>query len=321
LSGDACVSQEVLEMQITILSALAEDMTFFHKDLEAILANTSVHLEQKEGLIIHQQALIERIIKNAEVLELSETEYLTLPAYGDFAEELLSKAILLVIDYSKQAIAMVYRLSDVVERLDILGRLVTDVNTVNRKTKMLALNATIEAAHAGNAGVSFQHVAAEVRDLSDTIAVLSQNMQTEIEHVATGVLDTHKMLVQCAAIDTQPMIESGAKLEKLITALLTQQERLAVAKQEAVVLGNQQRGDILVAPLVKNLHTMQKVIALIKLSQTAFTEKLNNPNHVKNLKEDFLAGVHDIVSSLETDMTLLPRLRKSFQQYSTAEAL
>lgn len=304
-------------MQTSILSALEEDMGYFKKNIAHVLDNAAKHIQQKDSVIIQQQELLDRVIKNAEILELSATEHLTLPEYGDFAEGMMNKAIFLVIDYSKQAISMVYRLSEVVERLDMLERLVADISTVNRKTKMLALNATIEAVHAGDAGISFQHVAAEVRDLSETIAKLSHNMQEEIAHVTAGILETHKMLVHCAAMDMQPMVESGEELERLITALLTQQEKFAIAKQDGLKLAQQQYTVQPSIPFVKNLHSMQQVIALIQQSQVELRDKFNDSQRTENLKENFLAGVQNIISSLETDMTMLPKLHQSFQHYSS----
>jgi methyl-accepting chemotaxis protein len=165
------------------------------------------------------------------------------------------------------------------------------------------LNATLEAAHAGQEGRAFHHVAAEVRDLSGSIAALSQNMQTEIHHVTEGVLETHKMLVQCAAMDMQPMAEASEKLEHLITALLTQQERFAAAKQEIQALQAPQGELPAVLPLVKKIKEFQSIMGKIQQQQGGVLEKLNTSISVEEIQMFFTTQVDEIRAFLPTDMS------------------
>jgi methyl-accepting chemotaxis protein len=290
----AALVQEIFVVQSQLLAGLQQDLRLFKDEIESYLTTITVPLAQQEKTVQEQQQILQKVIRNAEVLELGNAENLSLSEYGDFVESILNNAILLTIGYSKQAISMVYRLSDVVERLNTLGRLVIDISTVNRKTKMLAFNATLEAAHAGLEGRAFHHVAAEVRDLSSSIATLSQNMQTEIHHVTEGVLETHKMLVQCAAMDMQPMAEASEKLEHLITALLTQQERFAAAKQELQQLQAPQGELPAVLPLVKKIQTFQCIMEKIQRQQGDVLEKLNNSMSIEDIQMFFTTQVDEI---------------------------
>lgn len=295
--------QEIFSEQSRVLDTLLHDLTLFKNDIENFLATATAPLIQREEIVQEQQLLLQKVIKNAEVLELANTENLSLSEYGDFVESILNDAIFLTIGYSKQAISMVYRLSDVVERLDTLGKLVVDISTVNRKTKMLALNATLEAAHAGHEGRAFHHVAAEVRDLSGSIAVLSQNMQTEIHHVTQGVLETHKMLVQCAAMDMQPMAVASEKLEHLITALLTQQERFAAAKQEIYALQPPQAELPAVLPLIKRIQEFQSIVQKIQQQQGSVLEKLNTSTPVEEIQMFSVKQADETPAFSSTDMS------------------
>ncbi len=297
----AVLVQEIFVVQSQMFAGLQQHLRLFKEEIESYLTTITVPLAQQEKTVQEQQQILQKVIRNAEVLELGNAENLSLSEYGDFVESILNNAILLTIAYSKQAISMVYRLSDVVERLGTLGQLVVNISTVNRKTKMLALNATLEAAHAGQEGRAFHHVAAEVRDLSESISKLSHNMQTEIHHVTQGVLETHKMLVQCAAMDMQPMAEASEKLEHLITALLTQQERFAAVKQEIQALPAPQ-GDLpTVFPLVKKIQKFQSIVEKIQQQQGGVLEKLNNSTSIEEMQAFFATQENEMRAFFSMD--------------------
>jgi methyl-accepting chemotaxis protein len=134
---------------------------------------------------------------------------------------------------------MVYSLGNVVSSLDKIERLVDGVGEVNRKTTMLALNATIEAERAGEAGKTFQVVAREVRDLATRVDSLASDIRTEMEVINGGIRSTHHMLVEFAGTDMSPTLMAEERMQKLMMALVRQNEQLALHLRGSVKTAEQ----------------------------------------------------------------------------------
>lgn len=88
-------------------------------------------------------------------------------------------------DVSRQSVATVGQIDEMVKHLDAIFELLGDVKTIADQTNLLALNAAIEAARAGEAGRGFAVVAEEVRSLSER----STNFNEQIRKLVSGSKD------------------------------------------------------------------------------------------------------------------------------------
>ncbi|WP_240954081.1 methyl-accepting chemotaxis protein [Solimonas marina] len=87
--------------------------------------------------------------------------------FAETAVELMRGLAESLSDVSRQSVATVEQIDEMVKHLDAIFELLGDVKTIADQTNLLALNAAIEAARAGEAGRGFAVVAEEVRSLSE----------------------------------------------------------------------------------------------------------------------------------------------------------
>jgi hypothetical protein len=90
------------------------------------------------------------------------------------------------------------------------------------------------------------------------------------------------------------MVEASEKLEHLITALLTQQDRFAAAKQELRQLKAPQRELPTVLPFVQKIQTFQIIMEKIQHQQGGVLEKLNNSTSIEDIRMFFTTQVDEI---------------------------
>ncbi|NPU11531.1 methyl-accepting chemotaxis protein [Bradyrhizobium sp. 83002] len=155
-------------------------------------------------------------------------------------EETLSDVVEKILMLSKDAMSMVYALSELSANVDRVDSCMEELNKINRVTNMLALNARIEAERAGTAGAAFRVVAGEVRELSGATQRLSVDMATELKAVTEGIADGHATLQRVATIDLSQNLMAKDRLQVLMEALIRRSgnltEVVADAMKEAEVI-------------------------------------------------------------------------------------
>ncbi|WP_084197617.1 methyl-accepting chemotaxis protein [Solimonas soli] len=143
-------------------------------------------------------------------------------------------------DVSRQSVATVGQIDEMVKHLDAIFELLGDVKTIADQTNLLALNAAIEAARAGEAGRGFAVVAEEVRSLSER----STNFNEQIRKLVSGSKD------------------AIAKVRDTVGHMATRDSSLSIGAQDEVrqLLG---QVDAINDGLTKSLRTVSEARAQI----------------------------------------------------------
>ena len=134
------------------------------------------------------------------------------------------------------------------------------IDDITHKTNLLAHNATIEAARAGEAGRTFAVVAAEVRRLSDGVAVAAGDIKTLIDHSSKQV-----------ALGNQQVERAGATMQEIVAGV----QQVADITAEISAASEKQRRDIAqVSQTIETMETMTQETAIVIDRTTAASTEL-----------------------------------------------
>ncbi|TDL57149.1 methyl-accepting chemotaxis protein [Paenibacillus dendritiformis] len=142
----------------------------------------------------------------------------------------VAAAIQRAVTDSEDNLTLLRELED--EHKSITG-IVQMIRNFASQTHLLGLNAAIEAAHAGDHGLGFQVVAAEVRKLAEHVQEAAKNVQAAIERIADkvgqvggGTKNSRNGIVECQH-QIQQATEEFAKIGKAAGNLDAQAKTLS----------------------------------------------------------------------------------------------
>lgn len=180
-----------------------------------------------------QTARVENLSQLAVGIEV-DGQVFPIDKIAGLLEDTLSDVVEKILLLSKDAMSMVYALSDLNANVDRVDDCMAELGKINRITNMLALNARIEAERAGSAGAAFRVVAGEVRDLSGATQRLAADMESELSAVTEGIASGHRTLQRVATIDMSQNLMAKDRLEVLMHALVRRSDSLNAMVSDAM---------------------------------------------------------------------------------------
>lgn len=179
------------------------------------------------------------------------------------------------------------------EALLVSGReiagMAASIQDVAKRTRLLALNASIEAVRAGRAGAGFSVVAQEVKELARQSGELAQNIQSQVNAVATGTEEV-ALRIQTTKGSLGILVEESASAQESAQ----EQTRLSQQSQQSQETTSQ---------------SISQVARTIGESKFALDEIARSSVEV----ESRARAVETSLGKASTGVTDLQRLAKSFQ--------
>lgn len=171
------------------------------------------------------------------VEQISSVEYdggeVDLVALPRILEESLEEVTERILVLSKQGVSLIYSLDEILEEIDELQSCITEIEAINRQTRLLSLNAQIEAGRAGDAGAGFQVVSTEMHSLSKRIDALSEKMRgstaivtRSIKEVISSIRTEYQELSEIGAMDLTQQIDAKEHLEILLNAVVERNDEI-----------------------------------------------------------------------------------------------
>lgn len=210
-NGILCDTAEDVEAQTGRLSALFRSLT----------ENTDSQTNRL-GDLVGQIASVEH---NGETIDLV--------SFPTILQQSLTEVTERILVLSKQGVSLIYSLDEIIGEIDEVNSCITEIEAINKQTRLLSLNAQIEAARAGSAGGGFQIVSTEMHELSRRIDALSERMRASITKVTESVQEVigsirteYQELSEIGAMDLTSHIDAKEQLEVLLNALISRNESI-----------------------------------------------------------------------------------------------
>ena len=208
-----------IESANLVLNATTTDVEAQAHRLSSLFTSlTDASSEQTDRLA----ALVEQI--SSVEYDGGEVDLVALPRILEESLEEVTERILVL---CKQGVSLIYSLDELLEEIDELQSCITEIEAINRQTRLLSLNAQIEAGRAGDAGAGFQVVSTEMHTLSRRIDALSEKMRgstgivtRSIKEVISSIRTEYEELSEIGAMDLTQQIDAKEHLEILLNALV-----------------------------------------------------------------------------------------------------
>jgi len=213
------------EMQQRVIRTLVTEIQQTSAVVETEADGLSGRFQRLAVSAERQTERVEELSRLATGIEV-DGEVVPIAKIAGLLEGTLGEVVEKILLLSKDAMSMVYALSELTTNIDRVDACMVELNKINRTTNMLALNARIEAERAGTAGAAFRVVAGEVRVLSGVTQRVSVEMESELKAVTQGIANGHATLQRVATIDMSQHLLAKDRLEVLMGALIRRSDDL-----------------------------------------------------------------------------------------------
>lgn len=147
------------------------------------------------------------------------TEGLNIASFVNKTASVLQSFADVLVHFSKQSITISYKIDDMVEHMDRIFDLVSQVDSIAEETNILAINAALEAARAEEAGKGFKVVASEIRMLSMGTKALNEQIGTEVDAARTVIDAVSEASRDIASQDMSIALTAKGSVDEMLVRL------------------------------------------------------------------------------------------------------
>ena len=173
-----------------------------------------------------------------------EQQHTTVETFANDVSKILGDYVALLIDVSEKSVQAVHHIGDMVEELEQMFSLLTEIRNIAEQTNLLALNAAIEAARAGEAGRGFAVVADEVRKLSQHTNNLSDQIRVRAEGAQSTMTEVKKIVGDIASMDLNSAIDAKGHVDQMLHDLEEMNKLISSTMDNLNALNQENRTDV-----------------------------------------------------------------------------
>ncbi len=216
--------------------------------LQQILANAITTLLSSFNALNDCSATQQRLAVSITRGEVApDGEQVSIERFIDETSKTLASFVDSTVQNSKTAMGLVERIDQAKSQVQVVLRLLREIEGISKQTNMLALNAAIEAARAGEAGRGFAVVAEEVRVLSDRTNQFSGQIRAEMEAVNSSISGAEGAINEMASKDMNFALQSKQRAEEMQSGVRKVNDGIAVGVDELGRIARQVEENVRVA--------------------------------------------------------------------------
>jgi methyl-accepting chemotaxis protein len=191
-----------------------------------------------------QTETVQGLMNAVQKIELNG-ESIPLEELAESLSTTLTELVQKINQLTTRSVAMSRALGEVQHEIRSMQASITQIEKINKQTKLLSLNAKIEAARAGAAGRGFAVVATEIGDLAGAVNALSDTVKKQILTVSDGVERGGNLLREISAIEmSDENVNAQARIKAMMNCLVDQNAAIASALQKTAVSSQDLEGAV-----------------------------------------------------------------------------
>lgn len=167
----------------------------------------------------NQASILQEVVMKSDE-QLNNEENLSVEVFINEVTSMLKYYISVIIETSMKSITTIQKIDDMIEQIDGIFSLLTQMEGIANQTNLLALNASIEAARAGDSGRGFAVVADEVRELSKNSTNFNNQVHGKIRITKTTIHEARKIITDVASKDMNSAILAKSKVDRMLSRLV-----------------------------------------------------------------------------------------------------
>ncbi len=157
---------------------------------------------------------------------------------------ILNSYVDLMVEISDKSITAAHKIQDMVNEMDLVFDLLSQVHKLTDQTNLLALNAAIEAARAGEVGRGFSIVADEVRNLSNSSQKLNNRIRNQTSSAKSLLADSSRIIGEIASLDMNIALSAKGNMDEMLQKLMEVNQCISSTIDDTTIVAKDIQNDV-----------------------------------------------------------------------------